>query len=215
MIAVDVAEGQRNDAPLALPALREAKASLGRIDEVLGDKGFDSDPIRRACLDELDALPVIPNRKNRTDPWPWDDAMKETYKERNRVERAFSKAKQYRRFATRYEKLKEVFLGLVRLVFGFIHVRSVARSRTVNTAYERRPLTGHWHAFFLPVDDDDDGQIDHVAVFAPMGFSPVELQAIDRLRRLRFGEVELAIVLVGLGEREDFARSRLLGPSMV
>ena len=126
VIAVDVAEGQRNDAPLALPVLREEKAALGRIDEVLGDKGFDSDPIRRGCLVELDALPVIPNKKDRTDPWPWDDAMKETYKERDRVERAFSKAKQYRRFATRYEKLKEVFLGLVRLVFGFIHVRSIA-----------------------------------------------------------------------------------------
>ena len=49
MIAVDVAEGQRNDAPLALPVLAEAKAALGRIDEVLGDKGFDSDEIRGAA----------------------------------------------------------------------------------------------------------------------------------------------------------------------
>lgn len=84
--------------------------------------------------------------------------------------------------------------------------------------HERRPLTGHRHAFFLPVDEDDDGLLDHVAVFAPMGFSPAELQALDRLRRLRVekeGEEGLAIVLVGLGEREDFARSRLLGPSAV
>jgi len=66
VIAVDVAEGRRHDAPLALPALREANQALGRIDEVLGDKGFDSDPIRRACSDELDALPVIPNKKNET-----------------------------------------------------------------------------------------------------------------------------------------------------
>jgi transposase len=129
---VDVAEGQRNDAPLALPVLAEAKGVLGRIDEVLGDKGFDSDEIRGAILEGHDALPVIPNRSNRKDPWPWDDAMKEKYKERNRVERAFSKAKQFRRFATRYEKLRERFLGLVRLVFGFIHVKKIALS--VNTA---------------------------------------------------------------------------------
>jgi transposase len=128
VIAVEVAEGQRNDAPLALPALAEAKAAVGRIDEVLADKGFDSDEIRCACLDEHDALPVIPNRANRKEPWPWDDEMKETYKQRNRVERAFGKAKQFRRFATRYEKLRDVFLGLVRLVFGFIHVRKVARA---------------------------------------------------------------------------------------
>lgn len=129
---MDIAEGQRNDAPLALPVLAEAKKALGRIDEVLGDKGFDSDEIRGECLEEHDALPVIPNRANRKDPWPWDDEMKETYKQRNRVERAFSKAKQFRRFATRYEKLREVFLGLVRLIFGFIHVKQIARS--VNTA---------------------------------------------------------------------------------
>ena len=111
--------------------LAEAKEALGRFDEVLGDKGFDSDEIRSACLDEHDALPVIPNRKNRTDPWPWDEVMQETYKERNRVERAFAKAKQFRRLATRYDKLGEVFLGLVRLVFGFIHVKKIALS--VNT----------------------------------------------------------------------------------
>ena len=131
LIAVDPAEGQRHDAPPALPVLAEAKKLTGRIDEVLGDKGFDSDETRESCLGEHDALPVIPNRSNRKEPWPWDDEMKATYKERNRVERAFGKAKQFRRFATRYEKLREVFLGLVRLVFGFIHVKQIARS--VNT----------------------------------------------------------------------------------
>jgi transposase len=93
---------------------------------VLGDKGFDSDGIRGAILDEHDALHVIPNRSNRKEPWPWDDEMKKIYKRRNRVERSFGKAKQFRRFATRYEKLREVFLGLVRLVFGFIHVKKIA-----------------------------------------------------------------------------------------
>ena len=130
-MAVDVAEGQRHDAPLAEPVLAEAAAALGRIDEVLGDRGFDSDAIRGTCLQEHDTLPVIPNKKNRTDAWPWDEEMAETYKQRNRIERAFGKAKPYRRFATRYEKLKEMYLGVVRLVFGFIHVRKLAR--TVNT----------------------------------------------------------------------------------
>src|SRR5438445_584635 len=49
------------------------------------------------------------------------------------IVRAFAKAKQFRRFATRYEKLREVFLGPVQLVFGFIHVRKTALS--VNTPY--------------------------------------------------------------------------------
>jgi hypothetical protein len=74
VMAVDVAEGQRKDAPLAAAA-----EATGGLDEVLGDKGFDSDAIRGAILDELDALPVIPNRANRTEPWPWDDERAERY----------------------------------------------------------------------------------------------------------------------------------------
>jgi len=97
---------------------------------VLADKAFDSDAIRGVLLD-ADTLPVIPDERNRVDPWPWDDDLRAIYRERNRVERAFGKAEQFRRFATRYEKLGEVFLGLVRPVFGFIHVRKIARS--VNT----------------------------------------------------------------------------------
>ena len=115
----------------ALWESRLGEGDGGRIDEVLGDKGFDSDEIRDACLEEHDALPVIPNRANRKEPWPWDEVMQETYKQRNRIERAFAKAKQFRRFATRYEKLRKVFLGLVCLVFGFIHVKKIALS--VNT----------------------------------------------------------------------------------
>jgi transposase len=132
VIAVDVAEGQRHDSPLAGPVLAQAALRLERIDEVLGDKAFDSDEVRGTCLDDHDALPVIPNKANRTDPWPWDEVMAVAYKDRNRIERAFGKAKQFRRFATRYEKLKEMYLGVVWLVFGFIHVRKIAR--TVNTA---------------------------------------------------------------------------------
>ena len=34
---------------------------MGRIDEVLGDTGVDSDEIRGACLEEYYALPMIQN----------------------------------------------------------------------------------------------------------------------------------------------------------
>ena len=131
VVAVDVAEGQRHDAKLAKPVLAEARGAVGAVDEVPADKAFDSDEIRCAILEDLDALPVIPNRVSRKGPWPWDEEMAEAYERRNRVERGFGKAKQFRGFATRYGKLKEVYLGMVRLVFGFIHVRQ--RAKTVNT----------------------------------------------------------------------------------
>jgi transposase len=120
--AVALAEGQCHNAPLAEPVLAEAAAALGGFDQVLGDKGFDSDAIRMACLDVHDALTVIPNRDTRTDPWPWDDVMAQVDRQRNRVERVIGKAKRFRTFATRYENLSEMYLAVVPLVFGFIHV---------------------------------------------------------------------------------------------
>ena len=107
-MAVDVVERQRHDAKLAGPVLAEAKEAVGTVDEVLADKAFDSDEIRGVILDGLDALPVIPNKRNRKEPWPWDEETRESYEQRNRVERLFGKAKQFRGFATRYERLKDV-----------------------------------------------------------------------------------------------------------
>lgn len=47
------------------------------------------------------------------------------------------------------------------------------------------PLVGpHKHAHVLPVDVDDDGCIDHVVVFAPMGFGELAIRAISSLRTL-------------------------------
>jgi transposase len=94
---------------------------------VVGDKGFDGDRLREQCL-ERDVSPNIPLRGNR-DPerWAWDA---DGYKERNRVERLFAKAKQFRRIATRYEKLKVTYLGLLHLILGFIRLR---RRTNVNT----------------------------------------------------------------------------------
>ena len=126
VIAVDVVPGQANDAPLLVPMLDRTLARVPVIDEIVGDKGFDGDALREECL-KRDVNPNIPLKANR-DPekWAWDP---EGYKERNRVERVFAKAKQFRRVATRYEKLKVTYLGLLHLTLGFIRLKR----KTVNT----------------------------------------------------------------------------------
>jgi CRISPR-associated protein Csb2 len=80
-----------------------------------------------------------------------------------------------------------------------------------------QPLKGHQHAFFLPTDDDQDGRLDHVTVFAPRGFDRLEIGALNQLRELRFRDAStppLRIQLVGLGEPRDY-RTPLLAPSRV
>jgi transposase len=127
VVAVDVVPGQASDAPLLEPMLEATCERLPVVDELVGDKAFDGDPQRQACVDR-NVFPNVPNKKNRLDPWPF---MPDGYRQRNKVERLFAKAKQFRRFATRYEKLRAMFLGVVHLVFGFIRLRKL---NNVNTA---------------------------------------------------------------------------------
>lgn len=80
---------------------------------------------------------------------------------------------------------------------------------------QAQPRIGHQHAFFLPADEDGDGRLDHLTIFALMGFNALERQALDKLRRLPFSDGDpLRLLLVGLGDRQDF-RAALLDESTV
>lgn len=126
-LAVDVVPGQASEAPLLVPMLDRTLERVPVIDEVVGDKAFDGDELRTECLNR-DVNPNIPLKANR-DPDLWACDPK-GYRERNRIERLFGKVKQFRRIATRYEKLKATYLGFLHLVLGFIRLRS---QKTVNT----------------------------------------------------------------------------------
>ena len=78
---------------------------------MLADKGFDGDDVRSSLLMRA-ILPVIPPRANRRDPPSCDF---KAYKDRNRIERMFNRIKQFRRIATRYDKLLANFMGFVKL----------------------------------------------------------------------------------------------------
>lgn len=76
------------------------------------------------------------------------------------------------------------------------------------------PLLGHGHAYFLPSDEDGDGRLDHLTVFAHDGFGGDELRALDYLAALnpRGDEHEIRLLLLGLAERSQF-RAPPLGPA--
>lgn len=75
---------------------------------VIGDKGYDSDPLREQIRHQ-GAKPVIPARRGiRRRRY---DRIK--YKLRNVVERFFNRIKHYRRVATRYEKTDSNYLGFL------------------------------------------------------------------------------------------------------
>ena len=91
---------------------------LGVVAAVM-DKAYDSHAIRR-FLATLGIEAVIPPRANRTELVHYDA---EKYKLREQVERWFSKLKQFRRIATRYDKLARTFLAFIHLAATWIMVR--------------------------------------------------------------------------------------------
>lgn len=79
------------------------------------DKGDESNAIR-AKLKEHHITPVIPPKKNRTDPIEYDKAL---YKLREQVERFLNRLKQCRRIATRYDQRGNTSLAFIHLAWIF------------------------------------------------------------------------------------------------
>ena len=85
-------------------------------DRLLGDQAYDSAELRED-LDQRGTKPVIPNRCNRKQPFRFS---KRLYKLRWRVESAFNRLKDFRRIATRYDRLARNYLASVCLVAALV-----------------------------------------------------------------------------------------------
>ena len=107
----EITEGQAHD-------VTQANTLIGRTDAdaYLGDKGYDSNEFR-AFIESKGAVAVIPNKKNRLQPAPFDADM---YKARSVIELTFNRLKQWRRFATRFEKTKRNYSALVAVACAMV-----------------------------------------------------------------------------------------------
>ena len=117
-VDIRITAGQVGDAPVG-EAIIDAIDPRDGIEPAAMDKAYDSNAIR-AKLDAKGITPVIPPKSNRLDILVYD---KESYQQRNKVERLFNKIKQFRRVATRYEKLKANFLAFVIVALIVIMLR--------------------------------------------------------------------------------------------
>jgi transposase len=82
-----------------------------RPEKLAGDKAYSSNEIRRQ-LQRRHIIPVIPMKKNERRRRAFD---KETYRQRNVVERCIGWMKENRRIGTRYDKLAITFSAMVQL----------------------------------------------------------------------------------------------------
>ena len=79
-----------------------------------------------------------------------------------------------------------------------------------------KPLKGHPHALYLPTDEDGDGRLDHLTVWAVGGLDPEEFQAVVSVQELNRGSGRdpLQLAYQANGREGDFIDvSRLFGKS--
>lgn len=93
---------------MAIPLLEELATPKRLID----DKAYDADKLR-SWLKKRRIKAVIPSTASRTKPYPLDRAA---YKRRNVIERLFCRLKNWRRIASRYDRLAENHLAAIALV---------------------------------------------------------------------------------------------------
>jgi transposase len=104
--------GEAHDCPVA-------ERLIGRVKppkRMLGDKAYDSAELHER-LRGRGTKPVIPNRCNRKQPFSFS---KRLYKLRWRIESAFNRLKDFRRIATRYDRLARNYLASVCLVASLV-----------------------------------------------------------------------------------------------
>jgi transposase len=104
--------GEVHDCPVAERLIDRVETA----DELLGDKAYDSADLRDE-LEERGTTPVIPSRSSRNKPFPLNKCL---YKLRWLIESAFNRLKDFRRVATRYDKLARNYLASVCLAAALV-----------------------------------------------------------------------------------------------
>jgi transposase len=97
-------EGQAYEGKYVIPLLEAPEGLL-----VVGDKGFDSDPLRQQ-LERLGASHCIPSKSNRRKKRRLN---KKLYRQRYKVENYFCRLKHWASASTRRDKLASHFLALI------------------------------------------------------------------------------------------------------
>jgi transposase len=113
-VRFNLTAGQKGDAPQADALIENLPAAI-----VMADAAYDSDRLRRAIA-RKGALAIIPNNPSRATKYPLD---KHLYAQRHLIECCFSKLKQFRRVATRFEKTARNYRAIVTLAATILWLR--------------------------------------------------------------------------------------------
>ena len=117
LVTFSLVPGNANEGKQLAGLLDELNSE--RIDELLGDKAFDTNAIRE-LLRKKGIKITIPPKRNRKVLFPYDEW---SYKGRHLVENVFVDIKEFRGIATRYHKLASTFCAGLQLVSWHLRTR--------------------------------------------------------------------------------------------
>lgn len=172
-----------------------------RVACLLPPEQYDNLPNRPESTDWLQAI-CMTTRDILSEGWSdppvlcWtdyvrnEDALRPIQEKRLSPFRARFRCAKYALQSTVLPRVQETvsFAERIRAKLMGIHKRindgdpSRVSSRFSGKQPDGRPVKGHKHAFYLPVDENGDGRLDHLFVFASDPFDSSELSALDRLR---------------------------------
>ncbi len=116
-VKILITPGEASDKTVAYALIRDLPPARALV----ADKGYDSKPLVD-FIDSLGGCAHIPTRRNLRVQRYVEPSL---YRQRNLVERFFCKLKQFRRAATRFEKLAANFLAFIALACSRLWIKSV------------------------------------------------------------------------------------------
>jgi transposase len=126
-VALHLTGGERHDLLGVEPLFEQAALHTGRRGRprwkpaaVIADKAYSA----AWLLDALRCKRIVPIIPNRMDQPHNPDFDRQTYRQRNQIERLVGKLKQFRRVATRYDKLAAHYLAFVQVASLMVWLRS-------------------------------------------------------------------------------------------
>ncbi len=112
-LAVGVTSASPHETKLVEDTLRQRHVSA-LPERLIGDRGYDSDPLDERLQGEHGIEMIAPNRSNKRKRTQ-DGRPLRRYLRRWKIERLFAWLKNYRRISSRWERYASNFLGMVQL----------------------------------------------------------------------------------------------------
>jgi CRISPR-associated protein Csb2 len=103
------------------------------------------------------------------------------------------------------ERVRRKLMGIHRAIVGDLRLVSTKFSGKDSNG---KPAKGHRHSYFLPMDRDRDGRIDHILVVCKDPFSEKERVALDRLQSIwqRDGKPDIRCIPIRWGRLGELFR---------